>query len=379
MLIFALETICLHITDKNNLSGFGHARVINREELSTEEIYRLLNESLDLGTKYLMIDGGEPLMRDDIFDILNYASDIGLSMEIYTNGILITPEVAKKLYDAGVNSVLFNMDYADKGRFDWHNRAEGSYEKAISGMRALRKYPIIIGINTNVTPDNINELDSLMDIALEEGMTMIRFVPLVSDSSNGSKVTALSQHDWANIASEVIKCADKHIDDIIYADYRILPESANSVDFFALSCNAGISWINILPDGGIKACPFLPAEKANLKESSIKDIWLNNFGAFRTIKSESLGGRCKNCAYVNCKGGCIAERMSNGGINGAQKICIQDVLKEGITDFNTYNMRKMASGWYDLLYMKSQCCVRNLPIWSYPLKLSEKQAKKLVR
>ncbi len=374
-MLFALETISLHVTDNNNLSVPG--RVTNADELSTGEIYRLLNESSDLGTKYLVIDGGEPLIRKDIFDILNYANDLGLSMEFYTNGTLITPDVAEKMFVADVNSVLFNMDYADRSRFDRHSGVEGSYDNVISGMRALRKYPIFLGISTIVTPDNVNELDALMKVAIDEGLNMIRFVPRVSDSSRGSTAGALSQQDWADITAAVVKCVDAHVDDIVYVDYRILPESLDPIDFLTVSCNAGITWLNIFPDGSVRACPFLPAENANLKETSLKDVWFNHFNAIRTIQNESLPGRCKNCASISCRGGCVAERMSGGGISGEQKICMRDVLKEGITDFDSMSIRKLTSGWYHMLYFKNQCCVRNIPVWVYPLKMREKHIRNM--
>ncbi len=363
----SLESITWESTSKCNLKCVHCARAICTDELSTKEILRVLEESTELGTTFFTIAGGEPLLREDIFEILEYATDLGLHTEVLTNGTLLTPKIVKGLEKALVDGIRVSLDYADKNKYDRWRGSQGAFERVIKGLKILSGSSMRVGINSTIMLDNLSEIDALMNLATKEKVNYIRFAPIVSAGS-ASLLPVLSADDWTTISSTIIDCARKNIDYIKYSDYREIPSLKKVPDSFALPCPAGIAWVDIMPDGGIRGCPFLPPEKSNVREKSLKDIWHNNFAAIRKVQNSSLEGECKNCNYDECRGGCIAERIIRGGFYNEQKICIKEILSRVLSVRETFGLRKIISGWFDIIYLKKMACLRTLPIWSYSIK-----------
>lgn len=109
------------------------------DELSTKEAKRLLDDIASLGVKLIIFDGGEPLCRDDFFDIAKYASLKGLRVVIGSNGTLIGTYIAKKLKSSGVMAVQISIDSANPKKYDWFRGMDGSFNKALKGAFACRE------------------------------------------------------------------------------------------------------------------------------------------------------------------------------------------------------------------------------------------------
>lgn len=366
-MISSLQSITWESTSRCNLRCAHCARSITSEELSTNDVLKILDDSVELGTTYFTVAGGEPLLRKDIFEILDHASDLGMSTEVLTNGTLLTEKIIKKFEKALVNNIRISLDYADKDKFDGWRGYKGTFEQVNKGLKLLSDSSMNVGINTTVTLDNLTDINDIMKLAIDKNVNYIRFAPIVSVGS-ASRLPLLSVDDWTLITSTIMDCAEKNSEFIKYQDYKQIPYN-NVSDYFALCCPAGIASLDIMPDGGIRGCPFLSAEIGNINKSSLREIWNNGFMAIRNIQNLSIEGKCKTCSLTECKGGCIAERIIRGGFINEQKICMKDILTNVILNKKTLGSRKIISGCLDAVYILNMSCLRNLPIWTYVLKI----------
>jgi radical SAM protein with 4Fe4S-binding SPASM domain len=327
----------------------------------------ILDDSIELGAMNLVVAGGEPLLRKDIFKVLNYATDLGMYTEVLTNGTLLTKELVKKMKEASVDSVRISIDYADKSKFDQWRGQKDAFDRIIRSIKLLKESSMFVGINSTIVHDNVNEINNLMQLGIKENVNYIRFAPLVN-IGKASLLSMMSRDDWARIASAVMDCAEKYKEFVKFADYKEIPPLKEVPDLFAMECTAGSTSINIMPDGTIRGCPYLPPENVSLKDKRLTDVWRDSFSAYRNVANSSLGGKCKNCYLKACKGGCIAERIISGDINNEQPICIREILSDVLSDRHTYDSRMIVSRWLDNIYLKQLSCIRNLPVWVYLIK-----------
>jgi len=106
------------------------------DELSTEEAFRLMDDLSGWGIGLLIIDGGEPLCREDLLDVVKYASSKGIRVTIGSNGTLIDEEMARKMLDVGVMAVAISVDGADAQTHNSFRGVSGSFEQTLEGVEA---------------------------------------------------------------------------------------------------------------------------------------------------------------------------------------------------------------------------------------------------
>jgi wyosine [tRNA(Phe)-imidazoG37] synthetase (radical SAM superfamily) len=109
--------------------------------LNTAEAKRLISQIAEAGARLIILDGGEPLMRPDIFDLVRHSRSVGLTTVMGTNGTLITTEVAARLVEAGIQALAISLDGADKETHDAFRGAEGVWEQTLQGKDAISPMP----------------------------------------------------------------------------------------------------------------------------------------------------------------------------------------------------------------------------------------------
>ena len=139
------------------------------EELNTQEAKTLLEQIAKAGFKIMIFSGGEPLMRPDIVELVEYATKLGLRSVFGTNGTLITEEMALKLKNAGAMGMGISLDSMDAEKHNNFRKFPNAWEGAIRGMRNCRKVGLPFQIHTTVMDWNQHELEALTDFAVKEG------------------------------------------------------------------------------------------------------------------------------------------------------------------------------------------------------------------
>ncbi|MCY6959806.1 radical SAM/SPASM domain-containing protein [Clostridium brassicae] len=289
---------------------------LDSDELSTKEGKTLLEEIYKAGFRIIVFSGGEPLMRNDIFELIEYASSLGMTTLMGSNGTLITKECAEKLKNYGLKSIAISIDSLNPIK---HNNFRGSstaFQKALEGAQNCIDVGINVQINCTITKENLNELDKIMNFASTFGASSCHMLFLVQ-VGRGKNLgeTYLNKDEYKKAIHTII---DKNL------DIRIKPTCAPQYKVESLlkgiksyggirGCIAGISYCSILPNGDIHICPYAPVKVASVREESFDSIWHNNdiFCKLRDFKNYK--GKCGNCKYINICGGCRARAFNHSG------------------------------------------------------------------
>jgi len=158
-------------------------------ELSTSEATAMIEDLAALRVPALLVSGGEPLVRPDIFDLAHYATTLGVRVTFSTNGTLIDQKKAQRIADIGVTYVGISID-GDEQRHDRMRGRAGAFRDALRGIRHCRDAGIRVGVRFTVTQDNVNEIDSVFQVVEDEGIGRLCLYHLVY-SGRGSYLAGI--------------------------------------------------------------------------------------------------------------------------------------------------------------------------------------------
>jgi len=263
-------------------------------------------------THRLLISGGEPLLREDIFELMELAHKKGLVLELYTNGLLVS-KFEKRLRKIPFAQVDISID----GLPDSHDRyrgIEGSFERAIEALNIFKRMGVPIRRASTITyKRNLHELPELKRIIMKsDANAWILNVPNPIGRAEGQEEMDLGTRE----IRQVVDFTKKHC-----KEFKVeLSENAGFLGnenyllrqslFF---CQAGLSTCSIDPEGNVLGCFMFYDDRyseGNIKNESFRHIWKNRFQRFRSpIHSQE----CLDCPdFHGCRGGCRAQRMWTG-------------------------------------------------------------------
>jgi len=279
------------------------------EELSTEEGKALIDQIADVSKPTLILSGGEPLLRKDIFELAEYGVKKGLRTVMGTNGTLINDEIARKLRSVGVRKVAISLDSTVPERHDEFRGVKGAWEAAVRGINACRENGIELQINTTVTKQNYNEIGDIIALAQKLGATDFHLFFLVP-TGRGVELTDISPIEYEKMMMAVIKnranyklevkptCAPQFM--------RIAKQMGVKSKRWVRGCIAGLWYCRIYPSGDVTPCPYLPIKVGNIREKSFKEIWFQSDVLNKLRDFNNLKGKCGICEYRDICGGCRA-------------------------------------------------------------------------
>lgn len=314
------------------------------DELTTEEGYALLEHLADIGTVGMLIGGGEPLLRKEAFEWIDFATEHGMNITINTNGTLIDAGIAQQMKDSGIVNTQISID----GLFDIHDAIRGvpgAFERAAEAIWNLFEVEMPVTVITTVMRSNYQNMGDLIDWLREEyggkvNQMFCRVKMVGRAMETGEMLTGKEYleacHEiadnygfsgmWSCIPYPYLIDLRKTGDFIrgvvktplgerLYPEKirsRLLgEENAAEVVMGAVggNCKAGTYMVNIGPQGNVYACVELPVLAGNIRDAPLIDIW---YGAklFNDLreKKERIGGKCQTCSYKEfCGGGCRAD------------------------------------------------------------------------
>jgi AdoMet-dependent heme synthase len=148
-------------------------------DLSTEKALGIIDQIAAAANPILVLSGGEPLFRSDIFQLARYATDQGLRVALATNGTLVTKEVARMIVDAGVKRVSISLDGADAATHDSFRGIPGAFEAAVYGLRNLKALGMSVQINMTIARHNAHQLPQVLELAKSLGADALHTFLLV--------------------------------------------------------------------------------------------------------------------------------------------------------------------------------------------------------
>ncbi len=271
----------------------------------------------------IAITGGEPLIKQELFQLLDYLSDSSQveHFEILSNGTLLDDEVASRIKQYNkFHSFQISLDGGSEEVHD-RIRGEGAFKKALHAIRLLRKQHIPVRLMFTIHRGNSMDIDALIDLAIEEdvdAITIERFVPAGSGADLENLV--LSSDEIKEIYKYISERADKEykkgtkLKILKYRSLWILlhPERCVAdlntpvhIDHGAM-CSIGIDSLCILPDATVLPCRRLNLPIGNLMEDSIFKIWYTSDLLWTLRNKNNLKGKCQSCNFIPRCGGCRA-------------------------------------------------------------------------
>jgi heme b synthase len=322
------------------------------DELSTEECLRLIDGILEVGKPVIILSGGEPLLRHDLFKVAKYAVEKGLRVVMGTNGTLITDEVAAELKTIPISRVAVSIDFPTPELQDKFRGKAGAFQAAMAGIKRLRQTGIEVQINSTITRLNIRYLNELLNLALEAGAVAFHPFMLVP-TGRGKRLEAveLSPKEYEQTLNWVYDRQKKlgnriffkptdapHYQRIVrQRDSRTNPQGVllgeksatkarkDATNSMTRGCLAGTGFCFVSHRGRVQGCGYLDVEAGNIRDKSFGEIWMNSM-LFRELRDLSnIKGKCAICEYKRVCGGCRARAYeSTGDYLEAEPYCIYE-------------------------------------------------------
>ncbi|MDM8550643.1 heme b synthase [Desulfobacterales bacterium HSG2] len=329
----AIRLVAWEITRNCNLSCM-HCRASATlgpytGELDTRACLRLLDQIAETGTPIIILTGGEPLLRSDIFEIAEYGTNKGLRMVMAPNGTLITETSAGQMADAGIKRISISLDGAAKESHDRFRGVDGAYDGALRGIGYAKAAGIEFQINTTITKANLEQIPEIQRLAVELGAVAHHIFLLVPTGRGkyilDQEITAEEYEetlDWFYDQREKTPLQLKATCAPHY--YRILRQRAKAegksvtfkthgLDAVTRGCLGGTGFCFVSHKGVVQPCGFLNLNCGDITKSSFADIW-NHSDEFLSLRNfDNLKGKCGRCEYRKVCGGCRARAYEATG------------------------------------------------------------------
>jgi heme b synthase len=328
-----LRMIAWEITRSCNLSCL-HCRASSERgpypgELHPEESLRLIDQIASFSRPVVILTGGEPLLRKDVFDLARYGTERGLRMVIAPNGTLLDPEKAHLLKSSGIQRVSISLDGASAQSHDAFRQVVGAFAGALRGIEFLKKADLPFQINTTVTKRNFAELPEILNLAVRMGAAAHHIFLLVPTGRGRTLAgETVGADDYERILHWFYDQREKHPLQLKATCaphyYRILHQrtkaqgkrvtsETHGLDAMTRGCLGGIGFCFISYRGEVQPCGYLELVGGNLRDRSLRDIWENS-ELFRQIRDFSAyQGKCGRCEFIRVCGGCRARAYETSG------------------------------------------------------------------
>ncbi|MCF7810898.1 radical SAM protein [bacterium] len=283
----------------------------NKNEMDTEKSLDLLDQLAAAGVLWLTFTGGEPLLRDDLFLLLERARKLKFAVKLFTNGTLINRSVALVIAGLKLSGVEISIYGASSKIHDSFTGVEGSFEKSMTAVKYLKEFGVPIKLKTCLVRSNFAEKEKLLELCkkLEVDFRVTAYLAPRNDGSTDNledcrltdeQLTALYKNDFdqdnANRDAEIISPRYNSSDDLS----EIVP------------CSAGHITCGITPDGHVLPCSQFVHGNSTIKEQSFLSIWKNSpdFQRVRKIRLSDVEP-CHRCPGLNycfrCEGIALLE------------------------------------------------------------------------
>jgi heme b synthase len=306
------------------------SKELTKDDLTTEESFTFIDSLAETQRPILVLSGGEPLFRPDIYDIARHAVKRGLTVALATNGTLIDERVAKKIVDAGIQRVSISIDGADAETHDNFRKLKGSFDRAIEGINHLTRLDMEIQINCTIAKHNVDQLKDLYELALKlkaVAMHIFMLVPVGCgvEIAEDQMLPAQKYEESLNLFYDLSKNAKIQTKATCAPHYfRIMRQRAkqegitvspktHGMAAMTKGCLAGTGVCFVSHKGEVFPCGYLPVNAGNVKTQRFAEIW-DDSEVFKNLRdTDLLEGKCGICEYKKVCEGCRARAFYQSG------------------------------------------------------------------
>lgn len=326
------------------------SKQLMKNDLTTEEALLFVRNLASFAKPILVLSGGEPLFRPDIFQIALCARDCGLPVALATNGTLIDEHLAHAIVDSGIRRVAISIDGADESTHDNFRRQPGSLAAAIRGFRNLHRLGMSMQINCTVTRHNVHQIEQLYSMALELGADALHLFMLVPvgcgvQIAQSNMLPAEEYERVLNWMYDKSKLNQVHLKATCAPHYFLVmrqraeadhihvepthgpgkPGNGHDMAAMTRGCLAGSAICFVSHTGEVFPCGYLPISAGNVKRRNMRDIW-NHSEVFARLRDvEQLEGKCGLCEFKKICLGCRARAFSaTGNYMAEEPFCVYE-------------------------------------------------------
>jgi AdoMet-dependent heme synthase len=303
-------------------------------ELSTEEGKRLLRDIHDMGCRIVVLSGGDPLKRPDLYELVKYGRSLGIRMATIPAATdLLTRDVLVKLKEADLDQVAFSLDFPTADLHDTFRGTPGAYEKTLQGVRWAGEVGIPSQINTTITRQSLPYLEPMGELVQKLGIVFweVFFLVPMGRGKLLEELNAEQCEDAFRILYDVHKRCSFVLKVTEAPHYRRyvaqregvaqgLPERlrrsegpGGTVGYAPQAVNAGNGFMFVSYEGDIYPSGFLPSSGGNVRAAKIADIY-RTAAIFRELRDPSkLKGICGKCEYKEICGGSRSRAFATTG------------------------------------------------------------------
>jgi AdoMet-dependent heme synthase len=329
---FACDSKCVHCTSAGKKAA--------SDELCAKDAKKIVDQVADFGASFFGITGGEPFLRKDLFEVLDYAAEKGLGTSIITDGRLLDEEAFKKIFK---NQTKISISIDGAQETDDAIRGEGAYAAAVSAIKRLSREKLLnILVYTFANAGevtNVNEADMrhVLDLARQYGARWVVFHGMIPYSGDKAALKAdptPAQYEWVcnKLYDLTAEYNGKPAINVYIPFYARVAKQRGMPDFeawysgfFLGRCFFG-KFFSVAENGDAIPCSYNDAYRiGNIKDKPLKQIWadMQNNEFFNKVKDKSnLKGKCGVCEYKELCGGCRSAALYyTGDIYGSDPRC----------------------------------------------------------
>ena len=299
-------------------------------ELTTAEGLALLDDLAAMGQVVVILTGGEPLLRDDIYDLIAHGAKLGLRLAMAVNGTLLTPAIAARLKELGVQRLSISLDGATAASHDHLRAVDGAFEGALAGVAACKEAGLPFQINTTVTRNNLAELPALYELAISlKAAAHHVFVLVPTGRGELIRDQLVSPKEYEQTLNWLLErqregrlfikptCAPQY--------YRLWRQEAQArgekitpathgLEAMTKGCLGGQGFAFVSYRGEVQPCGYLELIAGNIRETPFPAIWAESplFKQLRAV--DDYHGKCHACQYRKVCGGCRARAYALIGV-----------------------------------------------------------------
>jgi len=300
-------------------------------ELTTAECFRLLENIASFARPIIILTGGEPMLRPDIYDIAAKADQLGLRAVMAPCGALLDDASAARLVEAGIRHISISLDGATAESHDAFRGVEGAFDSSLRGLEAAKRQGLAFQINTTVTQHNLEELPEILALAVRLGASV--FNPFLLVPTGRGKALAdqeispeqyeqtlgwLAERQGTGEIPIRVTCAPHY--------QRIIRQvgAPTGGAHAAKGCMGGQQFAFISHRGKVQICGFLDLECGDVRREDFdfRKIWETS-EIFRQLRDPAAyHGRCGQCEFARVCGGCRARAFAiTGDYLAAEPFC----------------------------------------------------------
>ncbi len=322
---------CVHCRSSSELEVNDHP------DFPFDEAKRVLDDINSYASPVVVLSGGEPLLRADVFDIASYGTDLGLRMCLATNGTLVNEETCRKIKESEIKMVSLSLDGASAEIHDDFRNEQGAFDGTMNAIKLFNEHDIKFLINSSFTKRNKEEAPKIYELVKGLGATAW-YLFMIVPTGRGEEIMEelIPESEYEDILNWHYDMEKEEHEMLVRPTcapqyYRIVLQRSKeegkkfkrrTLNFStggSKGCLAGQLICLIDVDGNILPCSYFPKAAGNIREQSFKDIWENSKLFLELRDFKGYKGNCGRCEFVNVCGGCRARAYAMSGDYLAQE------------------------------------------------------------